>query len=307
MPPTSCDPWIVEHGGAVDGLVMRGAALVTTAAVKKGRQLASLPRSVLLSSEDALLPETGLGFVAERFPDLVVPPFMLALLLLLHDARGADSRLAPLLRSLPAADELQHLPIFMSSKRQATLKGTDAAALLDELQQELQQTYRDYVRPIARAKGSPFGGAVPSLERWRWSLAMVWRCAVPHGEAKVIAPLLCATAHGPAGGDAWAEYVDHEPGRAAAWAAEAESMRARWSKAGDGLKLVATRGLEAGEAVRLDFGARSNGELLVARGEALERNARDNVRFHIEVAAAALSLSLTHTHPPTSPSPDHWP
>jgi len=137
MPPTSCDPWIVEHGGAVDGLVMRGAALVTTAAVKKGRQLASLPRSVLLSSEDALLPETGLGFVAERFPDLVVPPFMLALLLLLHDARGADSRLAPLLRSLPAADELQHLPIFMSSKRQATLKGTDAAALLDELQQEL--------------------------------------------------------------------------------------------------------------------------------------------------------------------------
>ena len=116
---------------------------------------------------------------------------------------------------------------------------------------------------------------------------MVWRCAVPHGEAKVIAPLLCATAHGPTGG-ARAEYVDYEPGRAAAWAAEAESMRARWSKVGDGLKLVATRGLAAGEAVRLDFGPRSNGELLVARGEVLERNARDNVRFHIEVTAAAL-------------------
>jgi hypothetical protein len=41
-------------------------------------------------------------------------------------------------------------------------------------------------------------------------------------------------------------------------------VRARWSKAGDGLRLVTTRGLEAGEAVRLDFGARSNGELLVA-------------------------------------------
>ena len=103
MPSTPCDAWVVEHGGAVDGLALRGAALVTTAAVKQGRQLASLPRSVLLSSDDALLPETGLGFVAERFPDVVVPPFMLALLLLLHDARGADSRLAPLLRSLPAA------------------------------------------------------------------------------------------------------------------------------------------------------------------------------------------------------------
>ena len=40
---------------------------------------------------------------------------------------------------------------------------------------------------FARAKGSPFGGAVPPIERWRWSLAMVWRCAVAHGEAKVIA------------------------------------------------------------------------------------------------------------------------
>ena len=228
MPPTPCDAWVVEHGGAVDGVALRGAALVTTAAVKKGRQLASLPRSVLLSSDDVLLPETGLGFVAERFPDVVVPPFMLALLLLLHDARGADSRLAPLLRSLPAADELQHLPIFMPSKRRATLKGTDAAALLEELQHELQQTYRDYVRPIARAKGSPFGGAVPPIERWRCSLAMVWRCAVAHGEAKVIAPLLCAAAHGPPGADAWLEHLDHEPGRAAAWAAEVRvRVRAR--------------------------------------------------------------------------------
>ena len=41
-------------------------------------------------------------------------------------------------------------------------------------------------------------------------------------------------------------------------------MRARWSKAGDGLRLVTARALEAGEAVRLDFGPRSNGELLVA-------------------------------------------
>jgi len=75
---------------------------------------------------------------------------MLALLLLLHDARGTDSRLAPLLRSLPKAAELQHLPNFMSAKRQHTLQGTDSSALLDELQQELQQTCRDYVRCTCR-------------------------------------------------------------------------------------------------------------------------------------------------------------
>ena len=45
---------------------------------------------------------------------------------------------------------------------------------------------------------------------------------------------------------------------------QTESVRARWSKAGDGLRLVTARALEAGEAVRLDFGPRSNGELLVA-------------------------------------------
>ena len=177
------DAWLADHGSAADGLALRGARLVASAAAKKGRKLALLNRSVLLSSDDTLLPENGLSFVAERFPDVVVPPFMLALNLLLHDARGDASPLAPLLRSLPTAAEMQHLPIFMSAKRQRSLRGTDAAALLEELQAELKQTYREYVRPIARAKGSPFG-AVPALERWRWSLALVWRCGVSHGEAK---------------------------------------------------------------------------------------------------------------------------
>ena len=85
------DAWLGDHGSAADGLALRGARLVASAAAKKGRKLALLNRSVLLSSDDTLLPENGLSFVAERFPDVVVPPFMLALNLLLHDASGDAS------------------------------------------------------------------------------------------------------------------------------------------------------------------------------------------------------------------------
>ena len=90
--------------------------------------------------------------MAKRFPDLVVPPFMLALWLLLHDARGENSPYEPLIRSLPTEAELSGMPIFMPPKALRELQGTDAATLADELQEELQQTYRDYVKPIAKAK-----------------------------------------------------------------------------------------------------------------------------------------------------------
>ena len=43
------------------------------------------------------------------------------------------------------------------------LRGTDAHGLTQELREEAAQTHVEYVGPIARRAGSPFGGAVPTL------------------------------------------------------------------------------------------------------------------------------------------------
>ena len=47
------------------------------------------------------------------------------------------------------------------------LRGTDAHGLTQELREEAAQTHVEYVGLIARRAGSPFGGAVPTLARWR--------------------------------------------------------------------------------------------------------------------------------------------
>jgi hypothetical protein len=52
--------------------------------------------------------------------------------------------------------------------------------------------------------------------------------------------------------------------------------------AGGGLSVRALRPLARGDFVTLDFGDRSNAELLVARGEALSHNPLDTCRFHME-------------------------
>ena len=113
-----------------------------------------LPSKLLLSSAEAELAD-----VWAAYPDVQVPPFMLALALLLHDARGDASPLAPLVRSLPAADGpvMRRMPLFFSRKGEAlrALRGTDAHGLTQELREEAAQTHVEYVGPIARRAGSP--------------------------------------------------------------------------------------------------------------------------------------------------------
>ncbi|EOD11556.1 Hypothetical protein EMIHUDRAFT_214375 [Emiliania huxleyi CCMP1516] len=162
---------------------LRRGRLLTAQPVEAGAPLLVLPPSALITSEHPRH-AAGLAFVAREFPELDTPPFMLALALLLEDARASATAAAPaggppppLVRQLPTEEELSHLPVMLSAARLAELRGTDAHGLAESLRSEVEETHR-HVRRIARRRGSPFNGTAPALPRWRWALSVAWRCAV---------------------------------------------------------------------------------------------------------------------------------
>ena len=127
------------------------------------------------------------AFVTRDFPELDTPPFMLALLLLLSEARAAEAgeKIEPfsltdesravhgewtptdLLRTLPGESELRELPAMARQDQLDILRGTDAHILATNLQMEVEETHRSSLRKVAAAPASPFNGSVPLLSRWR--------------------------------------------------------------------------------------------------------------------------------------------
>ncbi|KAL1504358.1 hypothetical protein AB1Y20_010764 [Prymnesium parvum] len=250
--------WVLRHGGqcALSQSDPPDAPprLRTSAAARRGTLLLSAPAALTLTSHAAASGE--LAYVVARHPELDAPPFILALALLLLDHRAALSPPHPLLAALPTEAQLRAMPLLMRPAELRRLRGTDAHALAAELSEELLGSYEQHVAPLAAAAGSPFGGAVPPLARWRWSLAVTWRCALPFGSQLVLAPLLCGAAH----------------------AARAPRLRVEWNEARRELRVSAARSLRANASVTVDFGRRSSAELLVARGE---QRAAESVRFHL--------------------------
>jgi len=322
---------------------LRRGRLLTAQPVEAGAPFLVLPPSALITSEHPRH-AAGLAFVAREFPELDTPPFMLALALLLEDARASATAAPaggpppPLVRQLPTEEELSHLPVMLSAARLAELRGTDAHGLAESLRSEVEETHRR-VRRIARRRGSPFNGTAPALPRWRWALSVAWRCAVTRPplagerrresraalrgggraqwataeelqsqrealvtdamdvsdaevgeeqeqEVHAVAAVLCSAAHASSEDDERGVSLDGAPAARRAVPSEAATARVEWAADGS-LRLVAQRRLSASAPVRLDFGPRTNAELLVARGEVLVTNPHDAVGFHIEASTLA--------------------
>lgn len=267
----------------------RPAQLVAAGPTRPGQLLLSLAPPLLLSSRHAAAAE--LAPVLRRYPDLDVPPFLLALAILLEDSRGDRSPLHPLLRSLPTEAQLRGMPIMMTRAQLRRLRGTDAHALAADLSEEMHSSYEEYIRPIAREHGWPFRGVVPPLERWRWSLAVTWRCALPFGQDLVLAPLLSAASH--------ASPSDSTMGDPRSLAATDPSARVTWNARERLLYANATRALVAGSKITIDFGRKSSAELLVARGE-LGRQPATSVRFYMSGVEADEAPDARGSHSQTA-------
>jgi hypothetical protein len=128
------------------------------------------------------------AFITQHHPELDTPPFMLALSLLLADARatagdgvpvheslltdraGPDGGSSPidLLRTLPSEAELRHLPVVAEPRQLAMLQGTDAHSLATGLRLEMEETYRQLIQLLVDAPSPPLHASAITLSRWRW-------------------------------------------------------------------------------------------------------------------------------------------
>jgi len=128
------------------------------------------------------------AFITRHHPELDTPPFILALSLLLADARatagdgdlvhglslptdhaGAQWSPIDLLRTLPSEAELRHLPVVAEPGQLAMLQGTVAHSLATGLRLEVEETYRELAGLLVHAPSSPLQKSAITLSRWRWS------------------------------------------------------------------------------------------------------------------------------------------
>eukprot|EP00965_Chrysotila_dentata_P250832 6209674-Pleurochrysis_carterae.AAC.1 len=155
--------WLQDAGGTAAVAAARGAAgraaplqLKTTAYIAEDQPMLMVPSSRFISAESML--EEELKFLEKAFPEVIVPPFVLALGLLLHGAQGRDSKFHPLIKSLPSGAELRNLPSYMKPAERRMLKagtpcppradfaGTDAFALASNLDQVQRTPTLAYMR-----------------------------------------------------------------------------------------------------------------------------------------------------------------
>ena len=114
--------------------------------------------------------------------------------------------------------------------------------------------------------------------------------AMANEENLILPPLLCAASHAPTeSAAAPTPPLSIVPRATSAYPTSVHSVDAVLAastvvlcRPGGSLSLEAVRGIALGEELTLDFGARNNAELLVARGEILAQNELDSVRFYME-------------------------
>ena len=164
--------WLRTHDGFQDlGVAVRwmgearGFAGVAAGVVKEGDMLVRVPRSAMLTAEDARVCPV-VGDVASRVPDTAA----LALKLLAERDAGRGSAWSPWIATLPTWEQTQatHPLAWSRERRERVLRGSPTLARLESMVASCREDFD----ALAAACGDA-GTTPPKLEDVTWARAMI--------------------------------------------------------------------------------------------------------------------------------------
>lgn len=245
--------WVEDEGGSTRSVLVEkspfGWGLVAAQALGGGDVAVSVPAPCVLSAASLGAPSAPL----EALRDAVPPEFWsarLALLLLAERAKGAESRLASFMATLPSS---YPVPLFWSREAVGALKGYPTAQQRLLKQAKFVAQFGADVLPGSEA----FSGVEVGTDAFGWAVAACSSRAFLVGDERSLVPVIDLGNHAPRG------------------EASCEVRRA----SGGAVELVALRPLRAGEAVTYCYGERSSDDFLIDYGFVPQANAHDDVKL----------------------------
>lgn len=262
--------WLSKHNIAVPPVkavdfVDSGAGMMATADISSETKLVAVTRDLFLSS--AMLNRTALAEPLAAISGLT-PQYKLALVLLTEAAKGPASFWHPYIDTLPAVYDT---PIYWDAEEMSELKGSNLLPLTQARQQQLKANYDQVFGYVFENFPAAVDKSVFTYERFQWAISTVWKYSffVKDGEetVSVLVPLLDRFNHGP--------------------------VETQFRLAEDGTLEVSTKSaFKKGEQVYVSRGPKSNLELVLDYGYALETNANDNVALNVRMTGDDRSSKL---------------
>jgi hypothetical protein len=222
--------------------------VVATRPIKRGTEVARIPRSLLITLETALA----------RLEEHQVRPAELELsnlhtqlaVWLLIERRDPRSVFQPYFDALPPS--FPRFPIYASPADRALLDGSVAGAMLDRLRADVEA---DHAKLVAGVPRFPI-----ELDQFVWARMCVMSRSFDLGiddrHTIVLAPLV--------------DMLNHERG---------PNTRVDYDPEGQALSLTAQRDYQPGEEVRCDYGRKSNMSLLLHYGFCIDDNDADEAEL----------------------------
>eukprot|EP00762_Andalucia_godoyi_P008590 ANDGO_04574.mRNA.1 [Fructose-bisphosphate aldolase]-lysine N-methyltransferase len=275
---TKFTSWLSQHKVAIPNVkfvdfVETGPGAMANADIAADSTIVRVPKSLFLSS--GLLSNKTNPELAEAVESIrgLTPQYKLALILLNEAAKGEKSFWAPYIATFPAEYDTS---IYFSEEQLEELKGSNLLPLTLARKQQLQQNY-DEVFPFLLEKFAKVFSpkAAYSLEKFTWAISTVWKYSfyLKDGEdtVSVLVPLLDRFNHG---------SVETQFKLAGGDGGDADAS----SAAEDAVLEVSTKtAFRKGEQVFVSRGPKSNLELVLDYGYALEKNPNDNVALNVRM------------------------
>jgi len=257
-----------------------GRGLLARRNINEGDELITIPMSLCLTVDKA---RDALG-------SDVIPPGMneyLAIathLIYERNVVGEKSFWKPYLDVLPPVEEVN--PTFTwSDEDLAFLDGSPVIAATRSLQAKLKREYDALIggdRGLIARFPSKFPAEAFTYENWVWAFTMLFSRAIrlrnlKEGEGLALVP--------------YADFINHSP-FSGAYVDARESGSWLFKEGEEEVILYADRGYRKMEQVYISYGPKSNAELLLLYGFALERNPFNSVDVTVSIRPSSLQAAV---------------
>lgn len=237
-----------------------GRGMIARQEIKEGDELFTIPFEMTLSKV-AAEKEFGKTIIHDGLSEY----FAIALLLIKERSKGSDSFWKPYIDVLPTIQEVNPT-IVWAEEDLAALKGSPIISATISLQKKLDAEYKMLQNDIFNKYPSTFSPEVFNLESYKWAFVILFSRAIcinslEDGPAVALVP--------------YADLFNHNP--FASSFIDSRTTGGWFTPKLTEVVVYADRGYKKFEQVFISYGQKSNLELLLLYGFALDRNPYNSV------------------------------
>ncbi|KAG5188740.1 putative ribulose-1,5-bisphosphate carboxylase/oxygenase small subunit N-methyltransferase I [Tribonema minus] len=235
-----------------------GRGMVANREIKEGDELFHIPLDLLLTKERART-EFGHDVITDDMSEYIA----IALLLMGERAKGKDSFWAPYINVLPTLDEVA--PTWSWPEEELSLlEGSPVIRSTESMARKLEAEYAALQQGILTKHAALFAADAYTFDAFRWAFAMLFSRAIrlaslSDGEAIALVP--------------YADLLNHNPFANA----YVDARQTGWLKKVDEVAVYSDRAYKRMEQIYISYGPKSNADLLLLYGFALDRNPFNSV------------------------------